>query len=99
MRLVSPVLKRMVYPILSGLVICSAMLSEANYRWLPITACCPPDTESWIYNWMVPGLTCLFFVTSHSLAEEPSMLWYEELYLTLLEVFAGAFEGSLVGCR
>lgn len=43
------------------------------------------------------GLTCLFFVTSRSLAEEPSMLWYEELYLTLLDVPEGAFEGTFCG--
>jgi peptidoglycan/xylan/chitin deacetylase (PgdA/CDA1 family) len=43
------------------------------------------------------GLTCLFFVTSRSLAEEPSMLWYEELYLTLLDVPEGALEGTFCG--
>jgi len=43
------------------------------------------------------GLSCLFFVTSLSLAERPSMLWYEELYLTLQEVPQGAFEGTFCG--
>jgi len=43
------------------------------------------------------GLSCLFFVTSRSLAEEASMLWYEELYLTLLEVPEGVLEGSFCG--
>jgi len=43
------------------------------------------------------GFSCLFFVTSRSLAEEPSMLWYEELYLTLLDVPEGAFEGTFCG--
>ncbi len=43
------------------------------------------------------GLTCLFFVTSRSLAEEPSMLWYEELYLTLVDVPEGIFEGTFCG--
>jgi peptidoglycan/xylan/chitin deacetylase (PgdA/CDA1 family) len=43
------------------------------------------------------GLPCLFFVTSRSLAEEPSMLWYEELYLTLQEVPEGTFEGTFCG--
>jgi len=43
------------------------------------------------------GLPCLFFVTSRSLAEEPSMLWYEELYLTLLDVPEGDFEGTFCG--
>ena len=43
------------------------------------------------------GLTCLFFVTSRSLAEEPSMLWYEELYLTLLEAPEGTLEGTFSG--
>lgn len=32
------------------------------------------------------GLSCLFFVTGASLGEVPVMLWYEELYLMLLEV-------------
>jgi peptidoglycan/xylan/chitin deacetylase (PgdA/CDA1 family) len=30
------------------------------------------------------GLTCLFFVTGASLAETPTMLWYEELFLMFL---------------
>jgi len=30
------------------------------------------------------GLTCLFFVTGASLANAPTMLWYEELYLMFL---------------
>ncbi|HXM23215.1 MAG TPA: polysaccharide deacetylase family protein [Terriglobales bacterium] len=30
------------------------------------------------------GLTCLFFVTGASLANTPTMLWYEELYLIFL---------------
>jgi peptidoglycan/xylan/chitin deacetylase (PgdA/CDA1 family) len=42
-------------------------------------------------------LSCLFFVTSRSLTEEPSMLWYEELYLTLLDVPEGVFEGTFCG--
>jgi peptidoglycan/xylan/chitin deacetylase (PgdA/CDA1 family) len=43
------------------------------------------------------GLSCLFFVTTRSLAEEPSMLWYEELYFTLLDVPEGQFEGTFCG--
>jgi peptidoglycan/xylan/chitin deacetylase (PgdA/CDA1 family) len=43
------------------------------------------------------GLCCLFFVTTRSLAEAPSMLWYEELYLTLQEVPEGALEGTFCG--
>ena len=43
------------------------------------------------------GLPCLFFVTARSLAEEPSMLWYEELYLTLLQVPEGTIEGTFCG--
>jgi peptidoglycan/xylan/chitin deacetylase (PgdA/CDA1 family) len=43
------------------------------------------------------GLTCLFFVTSRALAEEPGMLWYEELYLTLQEAPQGALEGTFCG--
>lgn len=43
------------------------------------------------------GLTCLFFVTSRALAEEPRMLWYEELYLTLQEAPEGALEGTFCG--
>jgi peptidoglycan/xylan/chitin deacetylase (PgdA/CDA1 family) len=43
------------------------------------------------------GLRCLFFVTSRSLAQEPSMLWYEELYFTLMDVPEGAFEGTFCG--
>lgn len=43
------------------------------------------------------GLSCLFFVTSRALAEEPSMLWYEELYLTLQDAPEGAFEGTFCG--
>lgn len=35
--------------------------------------------------------TCLFFVTADSLLAAPSMLWYEELYLTLMAAPAGAF--------
>ncbi len=31
------------------------------------------------------GVSCLFFVTGASLEERPSMLWYEELYLMLLD--------------
>jgi peptidoglycan/xylan/chitin deacetylase (PgdA/CDA1 family) len=31
------------------------------------------------------GLTCLFFATGASADETPSMLWYEELYLMLLD--------------
>lgn len=31
------------------------------------------------------GLTCLFFATGASIDATPSMLWYEELYLMLLE--------------
>jgi len=42
-------------------------------------------------------LSCLFFVTSRSLTEEPSMLWYEELYLTLQEIPDGALEGTFCG--
>ena len=30
------------------------------------------------------GLSCLFFVTGASLSDEPSMVWYEELYLMFL---------------
>ena len=30
------------------------------------------------------GLTCLFFVTGASLANTPTMLWYEELYLMFM---------------
>jgi peptidoglycan/xylan/chitin deacetylase (PgdA/CDA1 family) len=43
------------------------------------------------------GVACLFFVTTRSLTEEPSMLWYEELYFTLLDVPEGAFEGTFCG--
>lgn len=31
------------------------------------------------------GLSCLFFVTGASLSDTPTMLWFEELYLMLLE--------------
>jgi peptidoglycan/xylan/chitin deacetylase (PgdA/CDA1 family) len=34
------------------------------------------------------GLSCLFFATGASADEMPSMLWYEELYLMLLEASA-----------
>jgi peptidoglycan/xylan/chitin deacetylase (PgdA/CDA1 family) len=43
------------------------------------------------------GLTCLFFATSRSLQECPSMLWYEELYFTLQEAPEGVLEGSFCG--
>jgi peptidoglycan/xylan/chitin deacetylase (PgdA/CDA1 family) len=43
------------------------------------------------------GLRCLFFVTTRSLEEQPSMLWYEELYLTLRDLPSGAFEGTFCG--
>jgi len=43
------------------------------------------------------GLRCLFFLTTRSLADEPAMLWYEELYLTLLDLPDGAFEGTFCG--
>jgi len=43
------------------------------------------------------GLTCLFFVTSRSLAQESAMLWYEELYLTLQQAPDGTLEGTF--CR
>jgi peptidoglycan/xylan/chitin deacetylase (PgdA/CDA1 family) len=42
-------------------------------------------------------LACLFFVTTRSLAEEPCMLWYEELYLTLLDLPEGTLEGTFCG--
>lgn len=34
------------------------------------------------------GVSCLFFATGASVDETPSMLWYEELYLMLLEASA-----------
>ncbi len=43
------------------------------------------------------GLRCLFFVTTRSLDKEPAMLWYEELYLTLMDLPDGAFEGTFCG--
>jgi peptidoglycan/xylan/chitin deacetylase (PgdA/CDA1 family) len=43
------------------------------------------------------GFSCLFFVTSRSLVEEPSMLWYEELYWTLVDAPEGPFEGTFCG--
>ena len=43
------------------------------------------------------GLSCLFFVTSRSLAEDASMLWYEELYLTLLAAPEGVLEDTFCG--
>jgi peptidoglycan/xylan/chitin deacetylase (PgdA/CDA1 family) len=44
------------------------------------------------------GLQCLFFVTGASLADERTMLWYEEFLLLLLRARAGSFritQGSL----
>jgi peptidoglycan/xylan/chitin deacetylase (PgdA/CDA1 family) len=43
------------------------------------------------------GLSCLFFVTSQSLAAGAFMQWYEELYLTLLDLPEGLLEGTFVG--
>jgi peptidoglycan/xylan/chitin deacetylase (PgdA/CDA1 family) len=43
------------------------------------------------------GLSCLFFVTTRSLGDEPSMLWYEELYFTLLDAPEGPLEGTFCG--
>jgi peptidoglycan/xylan/chitin deacetylase (PgdA/CDA1 family) len=160
MRLVSPVLKRMVYPILSTIgylrryaersqlsVVTYHGVLPAGYRvmdqqldgsWVTphgfrrqlrllrsrYNVVSPSQVRLWcngkgslprravlvtcddglanVVTDMLPilqdeGLTCLFFVTSRSLAEEPSMLWYEELYLTLVEVPAGAFEGTFCG--
>jgi peptidoglycan/xylan/chitin deacetylase (PgdA/CDA1 family) len=42
-------------------------------------------------------MSCLFFVTSRSLAKHPAMLWYEELYLTLLAVPSGELNGEFLG--
>ena len=42
-------------------------------------------------------LSCLFFVTAQSLSESPAMLWYEELYLTLLAVPSGELQGDFQG--
>ena len=40
------------------------------------------------------NLPCLFFVTSESLSEECAMLWYEELYLTLVALPSGELKGN-----
>src|SRR5258708_3963173 len=41
-------------------------------------------------------LPCLFFVTSESLSEAGAMLWYEELYLTLLAIPTGELKGQFL---
>ena len=38
------------------------------------------------------GVTCLFFVTGASAGDSRAMLWYEELFLGLLQAPAGRFE-------
>jgi peptidoglycan/xylan/chitin deacetylase (PgdA/CDA1 family) len=43
------------------------------------------------------GLKCLFFVTGASARQEASMLWYEDLYLTLLHAPVGRFRLSEAG--
>jgi peptidoglycan/xylan/chitin deacetylase (PgdA/CDA1 family) len=40
---------------------------------------------------------CLFFVTAESLSKSPAMLWYEELYLTLLAAPEGPLDGHFSG--
>lgn len=45
----------------------------------------------------VEKVTCLFFVTAESLSTSDAMLWYEELYLTLLAAPAGEWRGDFLG--
>lgn len=160
MRLVSPLLKRVVYPTLSGIGYLHryaerAQLSVVTYHGVLPAAYKVTDRQldgSWVtpevfrrqlrllrsrYNVVSPGevrrwcrgegslpsravlltcddglantvtdllpilqqegLACLFFVTTRSLTEESAMLWYEELYFTLLDVPEGAFEGTFCG--
>jgi peptidoglycan/xylan/chitin deacetylase (PgdA/CDA1 family) len=67
-------------------------------RWLDSEASLPPrsvlltcdDALRNTLTGMVPilrelGLSCLFFATGASVEPSPSMLWYEELYLMLLD--------------
>jgi peptidoglycan/xylan/chitin deacetylase (PgdA/CDA1 family) len=42
-------------------------------------------------------VSCLFFVLAESLFDPPAMLWYEELYLTLLAAPDGPLEGTFCG--
>ena len=43
------------------------------------------------------GVPCLFFVTGASAGDEPTMLWYEELYLILREARADSLEIAELG--
>ena len=43
------------------------------------------------------GVTCLFFVTAASLSDTAQMLWYEDLYLTMLHLPEGALKGTFCG--
>jgi peptidoglycan/xylan/chitin deacetylase (PgdA/CDA1 family) len=43
------------------------------------------------------GLSCLFFVTAASAGESRTMLWYEKLFLMILQASAGPFEISAEG--
>jgi len=75
------------------------VISPADFlRWSEGTQSLPPrsilltcdDALQNTLTVMVPilqefGVQCLFFATGASADEKPSMLWYEELYLMLLE--------------
>jgi peptidoglycan/xylan/chitin deacetylase (PgdA/CDA1 family) len=75
------------------------VISPADFlRWSEGTLSLPPrsilltcdDALQNTVSVMVPilqefGVQCLFFATGASADEKPSMLWYEELYLMLLE--------------
>ena len=63
---------------------------EAGYELPPrsVLLTCDDGLRNSLFD-MLPilqeaGLTCLFFVTGASLANTPTMLWYEELYLMFL---------------
>ncbi len=72
-----------VLPTKAVLLTCDDGLSNATSEMLPV-----------LQEEKIP---CLFFVTVESLEDSPAMLWYEELYLTLLAAPDGPLQGRFGG--
>ena len=70
-------------PARAVLLTCDDGLSNASTQMLPILR--------------EEKVSCLFFVTAESLEGSPGMLWYEELYLTLLALPEGPLQGRFRG--
>src|ERR1700675_4882811 len=74
-----------VLPERAVLLTCDDGLANATLEMLPILR----DEK----------VSCLFFVTAASLSGSPAMLWYEELYLTLLAAPEGPVAENFYGIR